>query len=117
MIADRGLAADGDAVAERRAAGDARLAADDAGAPEPDVVADLDKIIERAAGADHRVAGRAAVDGAIRAQADVVADDHAPDLQQPHRPRRSRDKAEAGTADGAGRTDFDPRAEQGMAED
>src|SRR5437667_10510283 len=62
MIGDADLAAHRDAIADRRTAGNADLTADDAAAAKAYVVADMDEVIEHAAGADHRIAGRAAID-------------------------------------------------------
>ena len=62
---DAALASDHDSVADDRPACDADLSADDAVAPQLNVVGDLDETIEHAAGPYHGVAGGAAVDGAV----------------------------------------------------
>ena len=68
--------------------------------PSLHIVADLDQIIERAHRADHGVAQRAAIDGAIAADFDLVLDDHAADLEDAHRALGPGHEAEAFAADG-----------------
>ena len=58
-------------------------------APIVHVVADLDLVVELHAVLDHRVVQRAAVDGGVGADLDVVADDHAADLRNLAPTRRS----------------------------
>src|SRR6266851_5975427 len=116
MVGDADLTAHHDAVADRCAAGDADLAADDAAAAEPHVVADMHEVIEHAAGADHRIAGGAAVNRAIGADLDAVLDDDAAELQHAHQALGTRHEAEALPADADAGGDLDPGADQGVAD-
>src|SRR5262249_42421091 len=75
-----GFGAHHDVVAELGRAGDAALGHDDAMPSDHDVVGDLHQVVDLGAVADHRVSERAAVDGGVGADLDVVADDDAADL-------------------------------------
>src|SRR5690606_31781814 len=82
-IPDRDVTGDPRLSAERhvpphlRAARDADLRDHDAVLAEPDIVRDVDQVVDLAAVADHRAADRAAVDARVRADLDIRAD-HAP---------------------------------------
>ncbi len=70
---------------------------------DPHVVRNLDQVVEDAAVADHRVLERAAIDRAVRADLDVVADDDPAELRNLDPAALVRREAEAvGTDDGAG---------------
>src|SRR3954464_14379511 len=77
---DRG-AADGAVPADVGAAGDAGAAGDRGVRADAHVVPDLDLVVELDAVLDHRVVDRAAVDGRIGTDLDVVADAHRADLR------------------------------------
>ena len=79
-------------------------------------MADLDQIIERAHRADHGVAQRTAIDGAIAADFHLVLDDDTADLEDAHRAFGAWHKAEAFAADGNILRDADLGADQGVAD-
>src|SRR5262245_51059131 len=78
---DHRPAADGAVRADLRAAGNAGAAGDRGVRADVAVVTDLDLVVELDALLDHRVVERAAVDGGVGANLDVVADAHAADLR------------------------------------
>src|SRR5690606_6646019 len=80
MAEDARAAADPAATPDARAAGDADAAGDCAALAQLHVVRDLDEVVELAAVADDRVVERAAIDGAVRADLDIVADHDAAEL-------------------------------------
>ena len=108
------LAADRDEILDGRGAGDADLGDDHAMAADHHVVGDLDQVIDLGALADHRVAARAAVDGGVGADLDVVLDDDAPDLRHLQVPLRPHGEAEAVLADAHARMEDDPVADEGV---
>ena len=63
------------------------------------VVSDVDLVIDLGAVADPRVFDRAAVDGGARADFDIVANHHPPELRDLEMAARARDEAEAVLAD------------------
>src|SRR6266850_1383999 len=81
MPEDHRRAADGAMPADVGAAGDAGAAGDRGVGADAHVVADLDLVVELDALLHHRVVDRAAVDGGIRADLDIVADAHRADLR------------------------------------
>jgi len=81
VIGDTALASNHDSVANNRAAGNADLSANHAVAAETNVVSDLNEIIEHAPSSNHGVAGSAAVDGAVRADLNIILDNHAAKLE------------------------------------
>src|SRR3954463_7438175 len=123
---------DGDVVRDRDMAVDLRAAVDDAvfadvGAAgnagaggnrsvraNAHVVADLDVVVELHAFLEHRIVDRAAIDGGVRADLDIVTDHHAPDLRDLDPSALVGGEAEAVGADyGAGVHD-DPRPEHAV---
>jgi hypothetical protein len=86
VVADLEVAADADAAREDAAAPDLRAArdrgraADDGVRADAHVVRDLHEVVDLDAVLDHGVVDRAAVDGAVRADLDVVADHDASEL-------------------------------------
>src|SRR5207245_2531666 len=80
MPEDHRGAADGAVPADVGAAGDAGAAGDRGVGADAHVVADLDLVVELDAFLDHGVVDRAAVDGGVRADLDIVADAHRADL-------------------------------------
>ncbi len=116
MVADRNRAAHHDIIADGGGARHAGLAGEDAALADADIVADLHKVIERGHIADHRVAKAAAINGAIAADGDLVADHHQTDMREPHRALRSGDKAEAFAADADIGGNIHMAADQGMAD-
>ncbi len=85
-VGERQVAEDDRAAAHRaagadfRAAGDADAAGHRGMCADPHVVADLDLVVELHAILDHRVVERAAVDGRVGADLDIVADEYAASL-------------------------------------
>ncbi|GAB4521859.1 MAG: hypothetical protein Kow00133_09090 [Amphiplicatus sp.] len=75
-------------------------------------MADLDEVVDLDAVADHRVAERAAIDRRVRADFDVVADDHPSELGHADGALRRGNKAETGLADPRARQDGDPGAQK-----
>src|SRR5262245_40521505 len=78
------------------------------------VVPDLHEIIDLAAGADHRVLERAAVDAAVGADLHVVADDHPADLRHLEMALRAHGEAEPVLPDPDAGVQGDPVAAQRM---
>ena len=115
MVADADLAADHDAVPDDSAARDAHLAANNAMSPKPDIVRNVHEIIENSAGSDHGIAGRAAVDGAVRANLDIVLDNDAAKLRNAQSPIRRGHEAETLSADADAGRDLHPCADNGVA--
>src|SRR3954462_6622351 len=74
-------AAEGAMPADVGAAGDAHAAGDSGVRADARVVAHLDLVIEPRSFLDHRVTQVAAVDGPVRADFDIVADAHRPNLR------------------------------------
>src|SRR5687767_13487299 len=112
VVADRELAtdshlpADHAALTDRRAAGDTRLPRHDGVRTDMHVVGDVHLIVELHAVADHGVLDRAAIDRALRADLDIVADADRADLRDFHPRAAVRRKAEAvGADDDAGMQD------------
>src|SRR3569832_156647 len=81
MAHDADAAADGAARADAGAAGDARAAGDGGVRPDDHIVGHLYLIIQFDAVLDHGIVERAAVDGGVGADLDVVADTHCAELR------------------------------------
>src|SRR6185295_17924467 len=88
------------ARADGRAARDPGATRDHGVSADAHVVADLDLVVELDAVLDHGVLDRAAVDGGVGADFDVVADAYAADLRHLHQPVRIGREAEAIRSDG-----------------
>src|SRR5215207_6276421 len=88
------LASDYDEVLQRRRTRDADLRDDYAVAPDDHVMTDLDEVIDLGPLADDPVAARAAIDGRVGADLDVVLDDDAADLGHLPVPARAHGEAE-----------------------
>src|SRR5215203_6634367 len=116
MPRDRGLAADRDEILERRRAGDADLRHDHAMLADGDVMGDLDEVIDLRPRPDQRVAAAAAVDRRVRADLDIVADDHAPELRHLEVALRPHHVAEAILADAHAGVEDDAVAEHRVAD-
>src|SRR5947209_3655248 len=84
MINDAGLAAHGNVVPDGARAGDANLGGKYVVLADFAVVGDLDEVVDLGAVADRGRLKRAAVDGAPRADLDVVADHDVPHLRILH---------------------------------
>ncbi len=74
VFADTDLAAKDGTILDDAGAGDTGLGGDDDVAADDAVVADMDEVVDLGAAADAGLAERAAVDGGIRADVDVVFD-------------------------------------------
>src|SRR5690242_11381006 len=129
-----GLSADLRAVADRQMAGESRLPSDhhiiakpgaarnahlrddNAAAADLHVVPDLHEIINHSARADDRIRPRAAIDGRVRTDLDIVADDYAPELRHLDRRIGIGREAEAVLPDAHAGIDADARAEDAVAE-
>jgi hypothetical protein len=83
----------------------------------PHVVADLHQVVDLAAAADHGVADGAAVDGRIRADLHVVAQDAAADVHDLLVPRSTAAVAEAIDADARARMQDAACADDGAVVD
>src|SRR5262245_25983246 len=106
MAVDHRGAADGDVRADVGAAGDADAAGNRGMRADAHVVPDLDLVVELHALLDHGVVERAAVDGRVGADLDVIADAHAPDLRNFYPPAiRGRDAEAVGADHGPGMDD------------
>ena len=99
MIRNTDLTAHHHPIADNSAASNTDLRANHASPPEPDIVGDMHEVIEHGAGADHRVSGGAAVDGAVGADLHVVLDKDAAKLQHRRKAICTRHEAETGGAD------------------
>ena len=80
MIANADLTADYAAVADLRASRNPRLRRNHDVGSHNVVMANVHQVVQLGAGADNRLVQRAAVDGAVGADLDVVADDQLADL-------------------------------------
>ena len=83
MIGHAHVAGQDDVVPDARAARDADARHEQAAASDPDVVADVDEVVDLGARADHRVVHAPAVDAGVGADLDVVLDDAAADVGDP----------------------------------
>ena len=110
MPRHRRLTADLYEVLEDRGARDAHLGHDDAAASEPDVVADLNQVIDACAGTDDGVARRSSVDGRIGTDLHIVLHDHPPKLRNAQEPGLRGGEAEPLLADPRARIDVDARS-------
>src|SRR3954451_7344267 len=75
------LAANQDKITERRRSRNTGLRNDDAMAPDRNVVADLNQVVDFRAFADHSVEERAAINCGVGADLDVVLNDDTADLR------------------------------------
>ena len=112
MIGNSDAATELNAVAERHRAGQPDLAGDQAAAADADVVRDLHEVVDLGAFADDRVGHRAAIDGGVGADLDVVLDDDAADLRQPLGRTRPGNEAESLAPDLGTAEDDHPVADQ-----
>src|SRR6476659_9828968 len=76
MPADAHLPADDHVVFDVRAAGNPDLRGEQHVAPDGDAVSDLHQVVDLGAGLDTRFAHGGTIDGRVRAELDVVFDDH-----------------------------------------
>ena len=103
MPGDAGLGGDHTVVAELGAAGESSLAHDEAMAADDDVVRDVDEVVDLRALPDDGGAEGGAVDAGVRADFDVVVDDHVASLENFAVPAFVEDVTVAvGADDGAG---------------
>ena len=93
VIRDAHLAADDGAVSDSAAARDTGLRSDHHIAADGDVVSHVDEVIELRAPADARLFERAAIDGGVRANFDIVFDDESALLGKLHVLARRVDRA------------------------
>ncbi len=116
VIGHAGLAAERDSVAHRRAAGNAREGGGDAVATEPDVVGDMDEIVDLGVLADRRIAKSAPIHAAVGADRHPVLQDHPPQLRQVDDALGSAGRAESRLADHRAGVDRHPITDQGEAD-
>jgi hypothetical protein len=112
VIADGGLAAEDDARAEHRRAGDPGLSDEEAVGADLDVVADLDEVVDLGSASDARGGELGAVDADTRPDLDVVLDDHRADLRDLRVLLAVPAVAEAVGADNGARVDDDAVADR-----
>src|ERR1019366_5922938 len=84
MVAKAHLPAQQAVVSDAAATGNARLGGNHHVGSDAAVVANVHQVVELRARPDGRLVERAAVDGAVGADLDVVADDEASDLRELH---------------------------------
>ena len=82
MVANAHLSAHHAVIADAATAGNAGLGGDHDVCADAAIVANVDQIVELRAGPDDGLIESAAVDGAVGANLDVVADDEAADLRE-----------------------------------
>ena len=110
------LPADQHEVADPGTARDAGLGRDHGAAPDADVVGDLHQIVDAAALADHGIGAGSTVDGGVGSDLDIVLDQDAAELGNPHVAALVDREAEALLADPHARKDRYPCADDAVAE-
>src|SRR5688572_19263257 len=86
MSGHPGLTAQGRIILDNGTPRNPHLGNDDASLPDPDIMSDLDEVIDPGPLPDHRIRPRAAVDGGIRPDLHMVLDNHPPKLRHFHMP-------------------------------
>ncbi|PPR22034.1 MAG: hypothetical protein CFH40_01437, partial [Alphaproteobacteria bacterium MarineAlpha10_Bin3] len=116
MPGNSDLGRDDDIIFQDRAAADANLRDNDASLSDTDVVTDLHKIINHRSVADHRVGAGTPVHGRVRADFDIVPDDHAAKLRHLDVPGGIDREAKATLPDPNARMNEGARTDIAMAE-
>jgi len=116
VIADGSLPTNHDAIANDRAAGNARLAANGAAPPKMNIVCNLNEVIDSATRTDNGVTSRTSIYRAIRADLDIIPDNDAAKLWNAYPAMRSGYETKTPPADADARGDPDTVAYQGVAD-
>jgi hypothetical protein len=116
VIANGSLPTNHDAVANDRAAGNTRLAANGAAPPKMNIVCNLNEVIESATRPDNGITGRTPVYRAIRTDLDIIPDNDAAKLRNAYPAMRCGYETKTSPPDADASGDPDTVAYQGVAD-
>src|SRR4051794_21392339 len=112
MVGEADTATHGDVVTDDDGTGDTRKPRYNAIATDANIVGDLNQIVDLGPLADDRVGHRAAIDGRIGADLDIILNDDAADLRHAFGPLGAAHEAEAILADPGAAVDDDTVAQK-----